>query len=733
MSTSCIQGLELSCQVALQQQSQFDVAFCRDAVASIKKLASSEQDKCKSLLCALCDHLFASLQTIEAVDVACMFDALAVLKAERPRAFWEAVCARGKEVAVLHQFQLSHLADMLEAAAKLKASEWCGELIQALSDEAAQLIEDSDKVLLRQPSIMANVLWAFATMQQPVPERLLHLLLAKCPQIPHEHWRARHVATICYSLARLNVSSHKACLDFLSQQTCLDLWKSYSAKHISDTLWAYATVRKSPDTGLVKVLTQRAIEKMRQFSIEDLSNLFHALASLKKDCQWSSRLLVKMCDHAKSLSMDDFGHHHVSAIMWSLVTLYQDGDGLPSKLGPEALDFMMRLLQRLPKLAGDATPHFLVHTMHAMASVQRFSQGQEEDDTTYIRRSTDEGARHMPANERINEQKAEVWKQYAARLREVVSSLDSPLLTAMLWSMRMLALHPESDLLTVLTKHALTLNERDVNVVDIMWTHGVLWSKPDDSLLILLHSRIMAGADKLSLTNVTRLLWGLSAMYAQQGQGDVDWRTVLDKLAIMLLKHQHELDAIHIKQLHQFFLTCNTSRALVDVLPDSIFEVKEKLEDRCCRDVREASAAQRLEHSLGDGCAAQLRKLGLECSTEEECPNTGYNLDLRFYATPNTPPNLQPPDIMGHRGWVLEIDRPCHYLAASRTLKEGRCRLREAHLEGVGYSLTVIPHWEWEHILRKPDDHVLAYLTEKLQTAFADAQKKFIESEGAGM
>jgi hypothetical protein len=90
---------------------------------------------------------------------------------------------------------------------------------------------------------------------------------------------------------------------------------------------------------------------------------------------------------------------------------------------------------------------------------------------------------------------------------------------------------------------------------------------------------------------------------------------------------------------------------------------------------------------------------------------------------------------MGHRGWVLEIDRPCHYLAASsRALKEGRCRLREAHLQGVGYSVIFIPHWEWEHILRRPDDQVLAYLSDKLQKLFAkalaDEQNKFTEGEG---
>ncbi len=728
-----IQALELSCHAALLRQSDFDSAFCRHGVLCMKKFKSSELSKCTSLLEALCDHLLASLETSQAPDVSCMFDGLALMHTERSRSFWESLSARA--ICVLKDFDLLNLADILAAVAMLKVNGWCAELIEAACLEVAQLIEHSDKTLIREPKVVANVMWAFATMEQPLPDQLLRLFIAKFQQIPHESWRAHHVATICYSLAKLNLSSHaKSCLDFLSQQTCLDLWKSYSAKHISDTFWAYAAVKKTPDAGLVKVLSQRAIEVMRDFSPEALSNLLHALASLKKDCQWSSRLLVKMCEHGKSLSLDDVGHQHVSATMWALVTLYQDDDGQPSKLAPEALDLMMRLLQRLPKLARDATPQFLVHTMQAMASVHRFSQGHQEDDTTYIRRaSNEEGARD--ALERINEQKAEVWKHYCSRFREVADALDAPLMTAMLWSMRMLAVHAESDVLTILTRHALTMNDRDLNVVDIMWTHGVLWSKPDASLLVQLHSRIMMGADKLSLMHVTRLLWGLAAMYAQQGQGEVDWRSVLDKLAILLLKHQHELDAIHIKQLHQFFLTCNTSRALVDVLPDSIFEVKEKLEDRCCRDVREASAAQRLEHSLGDGCAAQLRKLGLECRTEEECPNTGYNLDLRIFPTQYTPPHLLPPEIMGHRGWVLEIDRPCHYLAASsRALKEGRCRLREAHLQGVGYSVTFIPHWEWEQILRRPDDQVLAYLSDKLQALFAKAlahdQNKFAEGEG---
>ena len=183
VSTSSIQALELSCQAALLRQSDFDSAFCRHGVACMKKFKSSELSKCTSLLEALCDRLLASLESSQAPDVSCIFDGLALMQAERSPSFWESLSARA--ICVLEDFDLLNLADILAAAAMLKVNEWCAEFIEAACLQAAQLIERSDKTLIREPKVVANVMWAFATMQQPLPDQLLHLVLAKFQQIPH--------------------------------------------------------------------------------------------------------------------------------------------------------------------------------------------------------------------------------------------------------------------------------------------------------------------------------------------------------------------------------------------------------------------------------------------------------------------------------------------------------------------------------------------------------------------
>ena len=58
--------------------------------------------------------------------------------------------------------------------------------------------------------------------------------------------------------------------------------------------------------------------------------------------------------------------------------------------------------------------------------------------------------------------------------------------------------------------------------------------------------------------------------------------------------------------------------------------VREHLDPACIVHVRETSKAQYLEHSLGRGCAMQLEKLGFHVEIEQECPNSGYNLELYY-------------------------------------------------------------------------------------------------------
>ena len=155
-----------------------------------------------------------------------------------------------------------------------------------------------------------------------------------------------------------------------------------------------------------------------------------------------------------------------------------------------------------------------------------------------------------------------------------------------------------------------------------------------------------------------------------------------------------------------------------------MFQAKERLESKCILHVQAAAASPRLEHSMGEGVAAQLRRMGFHATTEEACPNSGYNLDVCLSVSADTPPELQPPAIDGHRGWVLEVDRPSHYLAGSRTRRDGRWSLRAAHLTRLGYTVIVLPHWEWTQQLALPDDKLQGYLHTKLVAAFRAAAER---------
>ena len=732
-SRTCDEALELLAEVSITLESSFDLQFCRHVISSLKKLKSKSVSRA-SLLQAVSDHMFKLLDMCEAADVSSLFVLTFELQTTQPASFWQACTVRHEEL--LNDYTLQQMAETMCWASKIQAAKLQVDhsfvnLIETLSERVVHLMQkpNYEKSNL-EPDIFSNIMCAFATIHQAIPLQLFDIILVELPKA--EKWKAHQISTIIWSVAVLKINLDQSVFDFLARQMTSGLC---SPQDISNTFWGYATLQKVPDSNLVEVLTQRAIDTMRDFSAQQLSNLFLAFALLSNLCQPGTRLLssaleVRMYERAACIPVDKFGSQEVSSIMWSVTTLHKDGNGVIGKMRPErGRDIMLRMVRLLPKLAAKATPEFLAQTLHAMAETQIWNQGFTEDDTTHVRRKSEGSSRDRLRNhDALEKDKIDVVQSYSARALEVINDprleaihkFDGMHMKRVRWALRTLAVEC-ADLLAAMSRHA-----RDIvclDVVDIMWTNAVLWTKPDPDVLTALAKKVDLGIETWSTICVTRFLWALSVVFVQEAQGVTNWQSVLNKLARFLLQHEDSLDTVTLKQLHQFFLTCITCTALGNMLPDSILDVKEKLEQKCILHVREASASQHLEHTGGQGCAAQLRKLGLLVECEQECPNTGFNLDMLLTASTHAPPHLQPPIIDGLRGWVLEIDRPSHYLAGSRTLKEGRCRLREKQLEGVGYVCIVLPYWEWTDVLQRPDHELQAYLAGKVAAAFTAAGK----------
>ena len=674
-------ALELTFEIALLHKDEVKLAFCRKHVSRLKLLRMRSQAT-MAFLQIVFDVLCSSLSACDAAEFAELLYAFVDFPVTPPDSFWAELERKGQ--GMVHEFSLSQCSEILWSIAKLRAGVNCVHLVEELGGLLAELLELHSSDL--EPRSASKIIGAYATLvscctslREKVPVRVVEVLLSKLHKL--SGWKRDEVATCLWGVAVLNITVDHSDLDFL-------------AGHANDS--------------------------MRALTIEPLSNLFWAFASLKNQSDWMphERLLTKMCERGLSLAVEELSHPQVSSLLWSIANLDAHLNGALAKRHKQVMEFILQLVNLLPQLVHGADGHFLVQTMHAMAMMQIWNEGWLEDDTTSVRRSREDCAPDMLRYmESLENAKSAVFSSYKARALEVANELDGAQSCTLLWAIRTLSMDAGGELLVMLSSNDSMVEM--CHAVDILWTYAVLWQKPQPAVLVRMQkiAQVGRGLEELSLISVTRFLWALAALF-MLGAGDDQWRGVLDKVAALLLQHADAMTAVNFKQLHQFFLTCNTCPALVDVLPESMFNVKDKLENQCCVHVREASAEVHLEHTLGNSCAAQLNKLGLEAQLEVACPNTGYNLDMVVSASSSTPPQLQPPEIEGHRGWVLEIDRSCHYLAGSRSLKDGRCMLREAHLEAVGYSLIRIPHWEWAQSLLRPDHELQKFLNDVLVKGF---------------
>jgi len=84
-----------------------------------------------------------------------------------------------------------------------------------------------------------------------------------------------------------------------------------------------------------------------------------------------------------------------------------------------------------------------------------------------------------------------------------------------------------------------------------------------------------------------------------------------------------------------------------------------------------------------------------------------------------TSPSATSAEISGAvQRWVVEFDGPSHFLA--RGSPNGATLLKRRHLQQLGYTLVVVPYWEWNRVQGREASEV-QYLRGKLNLAFAGA------------
>lgn len=755
--STILEILRLLSQKAMLHQKTFDVEFCGVGITCLTKLISTRKSLQlqspgasiqRDFLQSVWGKLSLCVGTTSASNVCSLWLAsVLLLPTVQPLESFNSLCERSIQLADI--LTLQQISDLVVSMSQLQVGAKRGQLLELLCTRLAQVIESEDGADV-EVRVIGELLRGVAVMEHGISSELLHAIMSKAALLsrleamPHL-WKAKYVVDIVWSIARLHASVEDWVMDLLAHHT-RRLCQSYTPEDLASTFWAYASIYRDSkvvaEASVVQVLIQRAAQTISSFSPQYLKEVFWSVALLREHLPHTCEmLLTKMYHRAASIGLDELNQEQVSGIMWAIASLHSPS---ASTVRPVVRDVMERMVTLLPKLARDADAQFLVHTLHAMAMMHIKVCPHHEYDTLSVRARQDLSPDLLRSIQSMNRVKGDMMTAYSQRLglQSGIATLTKTDLITMLWAIRHLAVDAGGDLMGLLSRHALAMSEVDVHVVlELMWTYGALWCVPEPDIMVQFERNVLEGvktqASNLKLDDLTRLLWALAAVFSQAAEtcasgsgasGFGVWRAVLDEVGVVLLQQQHCITEQHLKHLHQFFLTCNTSMELADMLSDSMLDVKQALEQRCIVHALEVSAALPVPHLLGESCAAQVRKMGFDVNVAVECPNSGYNLDLLITPTPQTPAHLQPPAHVGQRGWVLEIDHPLQYLTGARGAKHGRYMLRCAQLVGIGYGMIALRHVDWLRALDRPDIEIETLLTATLHRAFSASEASVAHS-----
>jgi hypothetical protein len=157
-------------------------------------------------------------------------------------------------------------------------------------------------------------------------------------------------------------------------------------------------------------------------------------------------------------------------------------------------------------------------------------------------------------------------------------------------------------------------------------------------------------------------------------------------------------DQKSLRQLHQFFISCDMTEDMNADLSFSVQTLKEKLGPSCQAafigvPVHPSASQQQVSDTL--------RGMGLSVEDEFRCPKSGYSIDMRVHAKSSTGAAAE---------WAVEFDGPSHFLTSR--LPVGGTLMKRRHLELLGYSVVSLPFWEWAHL--SGSDERKEYLRGKL-------------------
>jgi len=529
------------------------------------------------------------------------------------------------------------------------------------------------------PRECANVLHALATSGHAPRLDILPAIEARMQQLGRNAFNPQDIANTLWAYATMERTPGQALWTVLEHQVTQHS-HLFTPQNLANTLWAYGVQGQLPAAGTLAALETQVEARAGDLNAQEVANILLATAKLSRLDQPGCNREAMLCAlEQRGLEIvASFKAQEAANVLWALATLQKRAGG-ELWVALESLSYNM---------ARSLSPQNVANILWAFAtSGKRPSAGmlcalQERAEETGNFFKAQDVANTLWAHATIGKQPGErLLKVLEARAVEIAHCFNPQNIANTLWAYAAWERRPRAESMRALCAQA----EHEAasfsaqNIANTLRAFAILAFPPGDGLLGALASRAAEVECEFKTMEVASLLW--SACYLCIDAPALTCRFVngLEE-AVCRLRHADDLDDASLSQLHMFFLACQLEEGLACGLSRPVLSVGETIGGVA----REAFAAQgaRPSHTQHQVSAA-LRSMHLCVQDEFRCPQSALSLD-HVVANESSRP--------WH--WAIEVDGPQHFLACRSAT--GGTIVKRRLVRRLGYSLVSIPYWEWD-------------------------------------
>lgn len=416
-----------------------------------------------------------------------------------------------------------------------------------------------------------------------------------------------------------------------------------NTQDVANMMWAFAHMGVRPSANFVAAVTRRIVDEIHaECKSQEIANILWGFSTMS--LKPSSALVDKLSKRAVAVA-HDFKAQEISNLLWALAGLcIRPKSSLRTALTEQAKT--------------------IYHTFKAQEiSNMLYSFGSQQ---------------MKPPTELVN--------LLVGRATQIASTFKAQEIANVLWSFGTLRVSPASELVGALLQRAEGIG-RDFTghgIAITLWSLTTLGLQPGKTLIDVLAARTQHVVATLNDQDITLTLWGLCGMMdTEDGATRESIRHLMDVVATRAMSEGVKFfDDKGLSALHQCFLSCNQES---DALPASVLKIKQMLGPRAAA-AFVCSGARRSEGQ--NKMSATLKKIGLEVHDEFLCPHSSYSIDCLVRSGGADGAGRE-------KQWAVEFDGPSHFLEDKSRSPNGATVLKRKHLRKLGYSLVVVPFFEW--------------------------------------